>query len=657
MNFRSDINGLRAIAVAAVVLFHFGVFGFDGGFVGVDVFFVISGFLMTGIIFGKLERTRFSLLAFYLDRARRIIPALAVLCVCLMLFGWFVLPPSQYAALGKHAASAVSFTSNHVFSGEAGYFEAAAHEKWLLHTWSLSVEWQFYLLYPIVIIVAAKFMPLVRVRWLIVLGTGASFVLSVYWSSRWPSISFFLLPTRAWEMLAGALVFLFPIAWRGRSARIAEVAGLATILISVLAFSEVDVWPGWLASIPVLGSALVIASAQSKSPFTNNPLSQFLGKISYSVYLWHWPLVVGLYYFDKNKELPWITTGIALSVLLGYFSFSTVESRLRDTEAKRPDRARPSFDGKMWGKVAVIAATVLVPGIVLLKSGGVPGATRAINSDEKVVFLAKYEDMLQNGLHEDYRHECDFYDWRTKASRLRIDPACTNIDGQAKIFIWGDSHAQALSKGVSQLYPGVVVQVATSACPPSLRPRGRSGLDNNCDGSNAYAVAQITRLKPTIVLMAQAEHHEKTDWDLIARRLRELGVKKVVLVGPMPNWRPSLPVIVARRHWQDNVQYLSDGLDPAPVTTDMQLKAAYGKSSRLEYISLIEKLCGGLGCRASLPRDQMLLVVDYGHLSPSGSLFVASTILAEPLNTMLDRVQGGELLHAAQASAGILTRP
>ena len=152
MQFREDINGLRAIAVIAVVLFHFNSSWMPGGFAGVDVFFVISGFLMTGIIFKGLEQQKFSILRFYVARANRIIPALAILCIILLILGWFYLTPQDYKALGKHAASSVTFVSNVTYWLESGYFDALASEKWLLHTWSLSVEWQFYLIYPLVLV-------------------------------------------------------------------------------------------------------------------------------------------------------------------------------------------------------------------------------------------------------------------------------------------------------------------------------------------------------------------------------------------------------------------------------------------------------------------------------------------------------------------------
>ena len=201
MNFRYDINGLRAIAVIAVVLFHFNPAWIKGGFAGVDVFFVISGFLMTGIIFKGLENDSFNLFKFYVDRANRIVPALVVLCLVLLVFGWFYLAPFDYKALSKHVTSSSWFISNVVFWREAGYFDAAAHEKWLLHTWSLSVEWQFYIIYPIALVVFKQLLSLKNLKRLIILGVGIGFLFNVVATIKWPDAAYFLLPTRAWEMM------------------------------------------------------------------------------------------------------------------------------------------------------------------------------------------------------------------------------------------------------------------------------------------------------------------------------------------------------------------------------------------------------------------------------------------------------------------------
>ncbi|MBY7767197.1 acyltransferase [Vibrio fluvialis] len=324
MNFRYDINGLRAIAVIAVVLFHFNPAWVPGGFVGVDVFFVISGFLMTGIIFRGLKNESFNLFKFYVARANRIIPALAVLCLVLLIFGWFYLTPLDYKVLGKHVASSMGFVSNVIYWRESGYFDAASHEKWLLHTWSLSVEWQFYILYPIVLVALKKFLSLENLKRLIVVGTILGFVLSVIATIKWPNPAYYLLPTRAWEMMMGGVAFLYPWSLSESKKKILEIIGLALILGSYAFVSSSVPWPGHFALLPVLGAYLMIASNQQSSFITNNPLFQYLGKWSYSIYLWHWPVVVYGYYFDVQC---WALYGLPLSVIFGFASFRFVESQ------------------------------------------------------------------------------------------------------------------------------------------------------------------------------------------------------------------------------------------------------------------------------------------------------------------------------------------
>lgn len=258
MKFRNDINGLRAVAVAAVILFHFGVPGFKGGFAGVDVFFVISGYLMTSIVVSALDAGTFSLPTFYLNRVKRIVPALSVLCLFLLGVGWNVLFADEFRRLAKHVIAALLFISNFVFGSESGYFDASPFDKWLLHTWSLSVEWQFYLLYPIVLLAVVK---LAGRRFLFSAIGGmllVSFALSALTTKAHPVDAFYLLHTRAWELLAGGIVCLTRIKPTRRSANVAEVLGLSAIAAAVFLCSEQDAWPGWMAALPVAGTMLVI---------------------------------------------------------------------------------------------------------------------------------------------------------------------------------------------------------------------------------------------------------------------------------------------------------------------------------------------------------------------------------------------------------------
>lgn len=287
MKFRKDINGLRALAVISVVLFHFNEAWMPGGFAGVDVFFVISGFLMTSILFSSMEKSDFSIVKFYIARANRIIPALAFLCVFLMIAGLFFLPPLEYKALAKHSASSISFLSNFYYWAESGYFDVDSYKKWLLHTWSLSVEWQFYIIYPVILLALRSLFSAINTKRAILALTLLGFVISVIASKRWPDSSYFLIHTRAWEMLIGGLAYLYPLNSLKHHKRLAEHIGILLILVSYAFITSSNAWPGYLALLPVIGSFLIIQANREESHFTGNVLFQHVGKWSYSIYLWH----------------------------------------------------------------------------------------------------------------------------------------------------------------------------------------------------------------------------------------------------------------------------------------------------------------------------------------------------------------------------------
>jgi len=323
MQFRNDINGLRAIAVIAVLLFHFNASWMPGGFAGVDVFFVISGFLMTGIIFRGIEQENFSLLKFYVARANRIIPALAALCLVLLVFGWFYLTPLDYKSLGKHVGSSIGFFSNIIYWGESGYFDASSHEKWLLHTWSLSVEWQFYIIYPLILVAMHKFMPLKTMKVTVLLGTVLGFIFCVIATYKWPNGAYYLLPTRAWEMMFGGIAYLYPINLKDKNKKLIEWFGLTLIVCSYFLISKDNYWPGYLSLWPVLGTYLILLAKREDSIITSNLVFQKIGAWSYSIYLWHWPVVVAIYFFSLNDLFIFI--GIILSIILGFLSNQYIE--------------------------------------------------------------------------------------------------------------------------------------------------------------------------------------------------------------------------------------------------------------------------------------------------------------------------------------------
>lgn len=476
--FRYDINGLRAWAVLPVMLYHFGISGFSGGFVGVDVFFVISGFLMTGIVVSALERNRFSLLDFYLSRAVRIVPALFALCAVLLVAGWFRLAHIEYRQLSVSVAAALMFVSNALFWKHSGYFDTGSHETWLLHTWSLSVEWQFYLLLPLGAALAWNWRRKSGVCALLAAVGVLSLGCSIYASWRWPSAAFYLLPTRAWEMLAGGMVWLYtgrrrlPVAL----ARAFEGVGLALITLAIVRFNSRLIWPGGFAIVPVLGAALVIAGSRQRSPFTGNALAQWLGTRSYSLYLWHWPVWVVLFYVDRQHDPVSIAGGIAAAMLLGEASYQLVE---------QPSRS--------------YLARVARPARLLRLGAALAGLTL-------VAVAARYQHVpnrvpLQWNMAEDEQLDYSPMRDRCLARSGGTSPACMFGSGPLRAIVLGDSHADAMVSAVQNALPaGAVMELSYAGCltlfGQHVIPGSPATLD--CPDFNNWALRKLASLDPAI---------------------------------------------------------------------------------------------------------------------------------------------------------------
>jgi peptidoglycan/LPS O-acetylase OafA/YrhL len=327
MKFRQDINGLRAIAVFAVVIFHFNNQWLPGGFSGVDVFFVISGFLMTSIIYKGIVQGDFSIVRFVKSRVRRIVPALLGLCFVLLLVGWFTLTPLDFKYLGKHIVASLSFVSNMIYWGEFGYFNPNSEDNWLLHTWSLAVEFQFYIIYAISIVAFSRLFNIKTLRWVIVIFTFIFFLMSVYATHRSPNAAFYFLPTRMWEFMLGGIAFFFAIRLSQFKKNAIELFGVVLIFFGFITLTKNTLWPGYLSVLPVFGTFLIILSNNQHSYFTNNPVSQWLGKISYSLYLWHWPIVVWLQYNDVHSDFSSLI-GIVCSLILASVSYYLIEKKV-----------------------------------------------------------------------------------------------------------------------------------------------------------------------------------------------------------------------------------------------------------------------------------------------------------------------------------------
>ena len=304
LSYRPDIDGLRAIAVLAVLFFHADLGFVPGGYVGVDVFFVISGFLITRLIVGEINEDNFSLMRFYERRIRRLFPALFLVLFVSLVAGALILLPQDFTYMSRNTFGAAAFVSNIAYWTQTGYFEGDAKVRVLLHTWSLAVEEQVYIIYPIILMVILRKWAL-HIKSILLCLAGLSFVACVWMTGIDQSTAFYLMPFRAWEFLIGALlaVGLFKAPESKQTATFAGIAGLALLIATFAIFDDLTVFPGAAALIPCLGTALLIWAG--KDVLTGRILSvapmQFVGKISYSVYLWHWPLFVFVNYVNIGK--------------------------------------------------------------------------------------------------------------------------------------------------------------------------------------------------------------------------------------------------------------------------------------------------------------------------------------------------------------------
>lgn len=342
--FREDINGLRAWAVLAVVFYHLPFpHLLPGGFAGVDIFFVISGFLMTSIILGGNQNGNFSISKFYMSRVRRILPALLFLVSVLLLLGWFFLTTPDYQRLSEEATAALAFVSNIHYWDHAGYFDTSAFDKWLLHTWTLGVEAQFYFLYPLFLALIKRLSKSTKTLWCVLLLTFVcSLLLNIIVVHYYPIPTFFLLPSRGWELLAGGLVFLTPKVWpavlKYQDKKALFYLAWALIVSSLVCLDEDLLWPGYWAILPVVGAALVIFVNQQQSLFTKNNVFQWLGDRSYSLYLWHWPAIVLLYFLSVENNTTAILLALLGSVCLAHFSYQLIETPTRKVFSGLPLR-------------------------------------------------------------------------------------------------------------------------------------------------------------------------------------------------------------------------------------------------------------------------------------------------------------------------------
>lgn len=437
MKYRPDIDGLRAVAVVPVVLYHAGISGFSGGFVGVDVFFVISGYLITRILHDEMREGRFSILSFYERRARRILPALFAVMLFCLIAGWFLLAPADYDHMGRSAVSALIFVSNIWFWQNSGdYFQSATDFLPLLHTWSLAVEEQFYIIFPLLLMVLVRFGKRATFVFTLLLVL-ASFVLAMWASPRAQSASFYLLPSRIWELGIGSLLALGlgSIALPRWMRELLALAGIAGILFAVTMYDSKTVFPGLAAAPPVLGTAALIWAGSSGSTFVGRLLSWrpvvFVGLLSYSLYLWHWPIMA----FARNRlmtvELPplWQAATILLAFFAAFLSLRFVEQPFRGKK-----RGFSIGQGGIFAMSGIVTAALAGVSIAIVTSNG----TQNRFTPEELSLLAVVEQQPEI---------------RNCRGTRSPEQFCTFGDSNAshKWLLWGDSHAEAIQPAVDQL--------------------------------------------------------------------------------------------------------------------------------------------------------------------------------------------------------------
>ncbi|WP_332878177.1 acyltransferase family protein [Massilia sp. S19_KUP03_FR1] len=447
--YRPDIDGLRALAVCAVLVFHAFPDALPGGFAGVDLFFVISGYLITGILAQGHAAGSFSLARFYARRVRRIFPALALVLTGTYALGWFVLTADEYKQLGKHIWAGAGFLSNWVLWREAGYFDHAANTKPLLHLWSLAVEEQFYLFWPLVLGLAMRWRRAAAVcAMLLVLSFGAN-----AWMIRADAAATFFLPqTRFWEMLAGALLALVPRArpTAGRQADLLSVAGLALCSVAFLLLRAEYAFPGWWALVPVLGAcALIGAGPQGwvNRTILAHPCAVWIGSISYPLYLWHWPLLSYTFIVAGEQPVPaWVRLALlAASVVLAWLTTHLLEARFR------------------FGPAHV--AKVMVPCLAMLAIGFVGNRVYERDGFKFRKGHDAHADVATASVGEGrafVRSDCGIAD-------SRLVPYCaTDRRAASRFAIWGDSKADALYWGlVRRSAPGQSwTMLGRSSCAP-----------------------------------------------------------------------------------------------------------------------------------------------------------------------------------------------
>lgn len=610
--YRADIDGLRTIAVLSVVVFHLGTSVLTGGFIGVDVFFVISGYLITGTLLLAEGSYKERLAEFYKRRIKRIFPALFALYFAVMMASFMILFADEARDIAFTTVASIFFASNVLFFSSSGYFDGGLDSNPLLHTWSLSVEEQFYIFFPLLLFFSRGLTPKGRVR--LVAGIAlVSFVLSWWRVNTDMSAAFYLVQYRTWELALGALLALgaFPPVRSALIANLETMAGIALIVAAVALFDRTTPFPGPAALLPCIGSALLIHGGFAHDTGIGRLLAtgpmRFIGLISYSLYLWHWPVIV--FYKSIDHRLSLVDRGWLLmaSLLLATLSYFLVEQPFR-----QPGRLSDARKVVLGGLALMVAASAGALGSAYL-SGVIwpisPAAKQALS----------YLD--SGGQSEGMRTGTCFL--ASQADFSAFDPKCLALaPHKPNILLVGDSHGAHYYTGLVTALPEAnILQATASGCKPTLSARG----EKRCVELMNYIFNEfIPKTKLDGVVFSARWSAEDVDEAIETVRLIRRFVPHVVVSGPIAEYDAALPRLIARNI--DHGEPIDAHLVPDVAPVDQRFAQAFADAG-LPYVSPLRAMCRRrctVWAKKSVP-----LQFDYGHLTAEGSQLIVGRLAPE----------------------------
>jgi len=611
---------MRALAVLPIVAFHLGFYRLSGGYVGVDIFFVISGYLIGGIVLNQIHRKSWSVVDFYVRRFRRIVPALAFALFATTAVAWFVLLPNAFADYGKSLVATTLFSSNFYFWQTSSYFASASDAKPLLHTWSLAVEEQYYIVFPLLMLAIRRFG---RSAMHLTIATVAlaSLIASAVLIRSDPTATFYLLPTRVWELLLGVLAVETHLRAldKRRTREWVASAGLLLIAVPILLYKPDTPFPGLAAIPPCLGAAILLVAGAHGTSFVSRLLGLrpivFFGLISYSLYLWHWPVIVLL-----KQGLP--VTFLRLPLKIGAFVASTAVAWISWRLIERPWR-NPSVRPR-----AILIGT-FASGIVLCAVGGAIMIGQGVPARfaTSTVRLASIQD---DDSTNDFRTGTCFISSAYTFDDFEPSRCLRRDTGRINVALIGDSHAAHLWQGLSQRYPMLnVLQATASGCKPVIERD--ADAEPRCDSMMRFVFDRYLPQHP-VGWVIIAGNWSANDASKVAATLEWLRAHKfrVVLAGPIVRYAAPLPQLLAIAEQRGDQELVARNREQHGLKLDAifrEIAAQHGA----DYFSLYGALCGSADCRVT-DAQGLPIQFDYGHLTGRGSYIVAESF---PISRMI----------------------